>query len=745
MTLHRLLKFINILVGAFLLVALGCAYWFAWRPLPTTSGQLAAPLYARAVVSRDALGVPHILGANLPDVFFVQGYVTAQDRLFQMDALRRRAAGELADIIGPSGLDSDRITRRLRLARIADDYAKRLPAADRAVIAAYARGVNYFLETHLDRLPLEFSLLRYDPRPWTTTDSLLVFLNLVDTLESSWRAELRKETLLSGGDAEKVNALFPANLGGQTRPGSNAWAISGALTASHRPVLAGDPHLELGIPSIWHMVHLRGPGLNVAGVAMPGLPGVLIGHNDRIAWSITSLEFDVQDLYLEKLNPANGRYEFGGQVEQARPEREVIRVRGGKAENFVNWVTRHGPVIVSEQGRFLSLRWSAADATGIQLPVLELDRARNWDEFRSALSRMPGPGTNFVYADIAGNIGYQAAGRLPVRRMFDGSVPIDGASGKFEWSGFIPFEKLPTAFNPASGMIVSANQNPFPADFPFQVSGYFDSGYRFAQIQNRLKSKQSWKAPEMLSIQTDIYSGFSHSLAREIVASYRRRSGSYADLAEAVDLLAKWDGRMSADGQAPMIAALAYQHLRTSLGKLASPRTQQITRVPAAPSVVERLLRERPKEWFEDFDKFLLDNFSEAIAEGRRIQGRDISRWDYGRYNSMVLDNPVIGHLPLVGKYFNIGRVAMSGSSETVLQKPFNVTFGPSMRMVVDFSNLDQSVQNITLGESGQVLSRHYRDQWDHWLAGRSFPMQFNKIDAKSTLAFVPETPAGRQ
>ncbi|MFB3776970.1 MAG: penicillin acylase family protein [Bryobacteraceae bacterium] len=738
MTLARLLKVVNGIIAVLLVALVVAAYWYAWRPLSRTSGQLAAPVSARAVVSWDGLGVPHVLGATLPDVFFVQGYVTAQDRFFQMDAMRRRAAGELSDVVGAAALESDRLMRRLRLARIAGEYARRLPAADRAVLAAYARGVNHFLESHRGRLPLEFSLLRYDPRPWFVTDSLLVCLTMVETLESSWRRELRKENLLANGDAAKVNFLLPPHLDGETLPGSNAWAVSGAHTASRRPLLAGDPHLELGMPSIWHMVHLRGPRLNVTGVTVPGLPGVLIGHNDRIAWSITSLEFDVQDLYVEKLDPASGRYEFSGRVEQARPERELIRVRGAPTETILTWVTRHGPVVITEGGRSLSLRWTAADPAGAQFPILDLNRAVNWDGFRAALSRLPGPAVNFVYADAAGNIGYQAAGRLPVRKDFDGSVPVDGSEGKSEWDGYMPFERLPSVFNPPSGMIVSANQNPFPADFPYRVSGYFASPYRYRQIRDRLQAGREWKAEDMRSLQMDVYSGFSHFLAREIVAAHSRRRTSYPGLDEAVELLGKWDGCMSASSPAPMIATLSYLHLRAALARRASKAAQPVYSIPAAPAVIERLLRERPKDWFDDFDKFLLDNVSEAIAEGRRMQGRDVSRWDYGRYNSIVLDNPVIGRLPVLGKYFNLGRVPMSGSSETILQKPQGMAFGPSMRMVVDFAGLDQSTQNITLGQSGQVLSRHYKDQWEAWQAGRSFPMQFNKIDAKATLTFVP-------
>ncbi len=736
--LRRALRYINLAIAVALLVFAACAYWFAWRPLPRTSGQLAAPVAARAVVSRDRLGVPHILAANLPDALFLQGYTTAQDRLFQMDVLRRLAAGELAEVVGPAGLESDRLMRRLRLARVAEDYARKLPAPDRASLAAYARGVNYFLETHRGRLPLEFTLLRYDPRPWAISDSVRVLLNVMNTLARSWRLKLMKANLLADGDPAKVNLLFAAGTGGETLPGSNAWAVSGALTASRRPLLAGDPHMELTIPSIWYMVHLRGPRLNVSGVALPGLPGVLIGHNDRIAWSITALEADVQDLYVEALDPESGRYEFAGRVEQARIEREVIRVRGKAPETAVNWVTRHGPIFVAEGGRLLALRWTALDSDGVQLPILDMDRARNWEEFRSALGRLPGPPASYVYADVAGNIGYQAVGRLPIRKDFDGSVPLDGSSGKFEWQGYIPFEKLPSVFNPPSGMIVSANQDPFPKDFPYAINGDFEPPYRYHQIQARLKSRQGWKAEDMLSVQTDVYSAFCHFLANEVAAAHARRRSSYPALGEAVELLSKWNGQMSAGQAAPMIATLTYLHLRTAFARRASQAKQAVWNAPVAPAVIERLLRERPKDWFDDYDRLLLDNLADAVEEGRRMQGRDIGRWDYGAYNSMVLDNPILGRLPLVGKYFNIGRVPMNGSSETVKLKRLGEAFGPSMRMVVDLSNLGASFQNITTGESGQVLSSHYRDQWDAYFAGRSFPMQFDKIGAVDTLVFMP-------
>jgi penicillin G amidase len=735
---HRILKYINSAIAIVLAAALFGAYWFAWRPLPVTSGSLTAPLAAAATVTRDSLGVPHISAASEQDALFLQGFVTAQDRLWQMDVLRRLAAGELAEIVGAAGLKSDREARQMRMRRVAEEHYKAIPPEDRAALAAYARGVNYFIESNRGRLPVEFTLLRYEPRPWSVVDSILVALQMGRILSSTWKIELRKENLLAGGDRPKVEALFPVRSGSEFQPGSNAWAIAGSRTTTGKALLAGDPHLEYSVPGAWYMVHLKAPGLNVSGVSLPGLPGVIIGHNERIAWSVTNLQFDVQDLYVEKFEPATGNYVYRGQVEPARAEREVIRVKDGKPEQMVTWVTRHGPIFLAEGGRYLSMRWTLAEPRGFRYPILEIDRAHNWSEFRTALARFPAPGSNFVYADLDGNIGYQAVGRFPIRANYDGDVPVDGSSGEFEWKGFIPFEQLPSAFNPASGVIITANQNPFPEDYPYRVGGNFSSGYRANQIRARLSSRNGWRIEDVLRLQTDEYSAFHHYVAREVAAACERRGVKGPPLDEAASLLRDFDGQMRNGSGAALITELVNRHLCRSLAERASPGKGVVYVYEMSSAVVERLLRGRPPGWIGDWDQFLVANLVDAIEEGRRLQGRDVTKWDYGRINQLGLNHPIAGQLPVVGKYFNFGPVPFGGAPTTVKQVRFVPRVGPSMRMVVDFSDLDRSVQNVTFGQSGHVLSRHYRDQWKAYLAGRSFPMQFRNVEAKEVLTFTP-------
>ncbi len=748
--MNRLLKYINTALAVLAVLAAASIYWFAWRPLPQTSGEISAPVGGPVTVRFDRLGEPHVSASNDDDLLFAQGYLTAQERLFQMDALRRQAAGDLSEVVGMAALESDRETRRLRMRRIAEAAYVSLPAQDRAALAAYARGVSFFITTHLDKLPFEFRVLGYDPRPWSVVDCILVGLHMYRTLTTTWPDELLKQNLLAGGDPAKVNFLFPARtgrelppgllapLGGDSHAGSNAWAISGAHTASGKPMLSSDMHLEYSIPGIWFMMHLQAPGLNVAGVTLPGAPGVIAGHNDRIAWGVTNLHFDVQDLYAETIDERNGQFLFRGKTLQARAERELIPVKGGKPVEVLNWITVHGPVWAGEARHRLALRWAAAEPGTFQFPFLQINRAHNWQEFLAGVSRYPGPGQNFVYADVDGNIGYHASGRLPIRKGYAGDVPVDGASGDYEWQGFIPFEQLPSSYNPPDGLIVTANQNPFPSDYPYPVSGNFASPFRSRQIRDMLTSRKGLRPEDTLAIQRDVYSASAHYLAQAFVQAYDRRGASDANLADAVAVLRSWNGQMERTQGAPLIATLGFQYLRKAAAESASPGKGVNYETQMSSAVVDNLLRARPSGWFRDYDETLLKALADGVDEGRRIQGPNVRKWIYGAWLELLIAHPIGHRLPLVAKYFDIGPVWMSGSSTTVKQTTRRL--GPSMRLNADLGDWDRSLLNLPIGQSGHVLSRHYKDQWDAYYNGTSFPMQFQNVDTKNTLRFMPET-----
>lgn len=746
--MRRFLFAVNVLIAVFLLAAAVAFYWYLYRPLPQTSGTIQTYVSQPVEVDRDGLGTPHIKARTLDDAWFVEGYTTAEDRIFQMDGLRRLAGGELAAIIGPSALESDRDSRRLRMRRIAEQVYTELPQAEKSAMQAYARGVNAYIESHRGRYGIEFTLLGYDPRPWTVVDTLLCGLQMFRTLTSEWKTKLVKQQMLRTGEPDKVNFLFPNRSGldfppgkpaenGDEHPGSNAWAVSGAHSATGKPLLSNDMHLEFGLPGIWHMEFLEAPGMKVFGVSLPGMPGILSGHNDRIAWGMTNLGFDVQDLYIEKLNLNTGQYLFNGRIEQARAEREIIQVKGQPPEELANWVTRHGPVIQIVNGEVMTLKWAAAEPGAVADVFLDIDRARSADEFKQAISSFGGPGQNFVYADVDGNIGYHASGKLPIRRDYSGDIPVDGSSGKFEWDGFIPFDQLPQSTNPPDGFVVTANQNPFPLDYPYRVGGAFAPPYRAHQILDMLRASGNKLKPEdSLRIQKDVYSGFEKFLARQLVAAYGDRNTSPI-FTSAMSMLRTWDGQMDQNRAEPLIVTLTDQYLRKAIAEGASPGSGEIYNSKLAASVVARLLRERPAHWFGDYNQLLLQCFGDAMEEGRRMQGADPTRWKWGRYMYLEVDNPVMTHVPVIGKYFNIGPVPLSGGATTVKQTTRRL--GPSERMNTSLGDWDASLLDLPIGESGHVASRHYRDEWDAYYNGRSFPMQFNKLDVKSTVIFQPK------
>jgi penicillin amidase len=730
-----LVKILNLSIAVLLVLFLAATYWFAWRPVPSASGRLRAPIKSPATIDRDQYGVPHIQAGDWEDAIFLQGYVTAQDRMWQMDALRRLAAGELSEVAGRAALESDQESRRLRMRRMAEDAARNLTPTDYAISAAYARGVNFYLETNRGRYGLEFALMGYDPRPWTVADSMLAGLQMFRILTTTWRDELLKLALAGtpGADPAKVGQLFPVWSGHELQPGSNAWALSGAWTATGKPILANDPHLDFSIPAVWYQIHLRAAGLNVEGVSLPGAPCVIIGHNERIAWGVTNLGFDVQDLYRERFNPQNGQYLYRGAVEQARLEAESIAIKGEKPVENAVWVTRHGPVIAVQDGAFYALRWTAAEA-GYQNPFLDIDRARNWQEFTAALSRFPGPGQNFVYADVDGNIGYHATGKFPIRRSYDGDLPVDGSTGESEWDGFIPFDELPSFYNPPDGTIVTANQNPFPHDYAYRVHGEFSPQYRSSQIRDLLRSRKGWKPGEMVAVQKDVYSPFDRYLASQVVAAYDRRPN--ASVKDAADLLRNWNGQMDKDSPAAMVASTVYVELRKAIGMRAAPGKGADYSYEMSPAVVENLLRERPRDWFPDWDAVLLKALADGVDRGAKAQGSNVSGWRWGKYNELTIHNLVGERLPLIGRYLNIGPLWMSGASTT--PKQTTRTLGPSMRFVGDPSNWDQSINYITVGQSGHYLSSHYKDQWDTYYYAGSIPMQFSRVESKGLVTVTP-------
>jgi len=817
---HRLARTAGYCLAGLVLILAAGALWAWWRVricLPQLDGTLEAPgLAAPVEVLRDARGVPQIRAQSIDDCYFAQGYVTAQDRLWQMDLSRRLADGELAEIFGQRVLALDIENRKLGFRVAAEQGAAELPADLRRLLGAYARGVNAFITTNLGRLPIEFAMLRYQPRPWREADSISVGLNMMKMLNTSWRADLVRErvrVLLSpelyadlfpedsplehpvaemvSGPARAASpdaaSLFPEPASPQAAGldpwldallsmdrrqdasdetnlalGSNNWVVSGVHTESGKPLLANDPHIGHSVPSVWYMIHLQAPGLNVSGVSLPGGPAVIIGHNDRIAWGMTNTGPDVQDLFVEKFNPADpNQYLHNGTWVEAETRDEVIKVHGAPDQHLTVRVTRHGPVISGESGRVLALCWTALQPHALRFPFLAINQANNWQEFTAAIRNFTGPEQNMVYADVDGNIGYYAPAWVPVRRQGDGSAPVPGDTDAFDWMGYIPFEDLPHAFNPPGGLIATANSRVIPEGYPYFITHNWAAPLRTARIFDLLEAGTPGRtcgAPnerrtacftvaDMLKIDMDIHPLDDAWLRDALVRAAAAHPPDQADARQAIQILSHWNGEATADSPAPLIChdtliALRERLMRPKLGPKLGDENWSVSTI-----FIEKVIDQRLARWLPpgdaDFNATLMSSLDEGLARiEHRLPGRDLASWRWGDTIPLTFHHP-LDVVPIIGRLFDVGPYPQAGTAATI--KATTPGAGPSMRMVVDFSNLDASVLNITLGESGQLSSPYYHDQFQAWYTGGSFPMLFSdqavKQSAVHRLTLNPSRP----
>ena len=744
----------------------------------------------RITIRRDERGIPYVEAQNDEDLYFGQGYATAQDRLWQMDLFRRTARGELAEVLGAGpnniAIDQDKLHRTYGFAKVAEaEFANTSPRA-RTILEAYARGVNAYASS-LDpkSMPPEFQILQYSFRSWTPADSLVLFKIFFEGLSDTWRLDIMRQAmtvlppekraellpeisaidvLVVGKDTKsktgsvagiKPEVISPETLARLTQnqeiaaaaldriglhteslAASNNWVVSGKHTVTGKPLLANDPHLPPSAPSIWHMAHLNAPGVRVAGVVMPGLPGVILGHNDRIAWGMTNLAPDVQDLYIEKFNPDNPKqYQTPSGWQDAVIRREEIKVRkgiGSSEHDIVNYdvtVTRHGPIIFEGDGKRYALRWTALDPSKNNPEAsTALNRARNWTEFNTALETFTGPTQNIVYADVDGHIGYHAAGVIPIRKSGDGSVPYDGATDAGEWTSYIPIPKLPTLYDPPSGIIVTANQRIVGTDYPYFLTHSWAQPYRARRILDLLGEKPKLSSEDFRRILGDVYSIAGVSFAREAVKLLRPKVTPADEKLKAhLDAFEKWDGRINAESTvAPLMATvrLAFRSkiLTAALGQ-ELVRNYQWNNFD---TTLDRIIKEQPAAWvpkeFTSYADLLRACYDEAVVMLTKRLGPDESKWTWGDMANAQFRHP-LGSAPLIGGQFTIPPFPQNGTGGFI---GATVNVGPavSMRLIADPSDWDKTQQGIALGESGWPKNPHWSDQLADWRAvtPREFP-----------------------
>jgi penicillin amidase len=761
----------------------------AARRLAQIDGTIQVPGLDSAVeVRRDRWGVPHIYARTEHDLFFAQGYVAAQDRLWQMEMWRRTAEGRLAEVLGARAVERDRLARLFRYRGSSDaEWAAYGPGA-KAIVTAFVGGVNAYIAQVKDRPPIEFTMMGFAPEPWTT-DVPLARVTTLSGVSNATNEILRARLIsLLGKKAtedilptEPTRALDPvpgldlsgldqSSLGGsssayadiafQRVEGSNNWVVSGKKTRSGKPILANDPHRAITHPSVRYITHLVGPGWNVIGAGEPASPGVSIGHNERIAFGLTIVGMDQQDVYVERIGacPGGVRREAGsGTARSAQPEAtasrcyyhnggwqpiktitDTIRVKGEPPRIVRLEFTHHGPVVSSDsaRARAVAIRMVGQEpGTAAYLASLQLGRARNWREFQSAMARWRMPSENMIYADVDGNIGWIAAGLMP-RRSWSGLLPVPG-DGRFEWGGFVPVSALPQSYNPASGFIATANNNILPPGYKTPIAYDWSSDYRVTRIREVLASRSDFTVADFQALQHDDLSILARSIVPKLVAAAERQGKRDS---QAVQMLARWDYRMSRDASAPL--------LFEAWAPIAARRANAMRLPPEAAEVIGN----RPDyERFEAFletpagavsaaarDSLLLGALAEAVAEVTRRFGADTTQWRWGTVHVAELRHPL-------ARAFDLPPVSRAGDANTVFAtggQNYRQTAGASYREVIDLGDFDNSVAINVPGQSAQPGSEYYDDLLPLWGTDRYFPLVFSRArveaETKHVLSLLP-------
>jgi penicillin amidase len=733
--------------------------------LAQTSGRIELAGLGKPVeVLRDHWGVPHIYAQTVEDLFFAQGFVAAQDRLWQMEIWRRTGEGKLAEVLGPGAIERDRFARLMRYrGDMRAEWSSYSPDA-RRIIESFVRGVNAFIEISRDRLPIEFQLTGVRPDPWSPEVCLARMAGYVMTRNASsevLRAQLvrmfgpeKTDGLIETDPFKKLevpegldlNAIDSKVLGAanaasgpvsfRSGEGSNNWVVGGALTATGKPILANDPHRTIALPSLRYLVHLVGPGWNVIGAGEPALPGVAAGHNERVGFGFTIVGIDQQDLYQEETNPQDPtEYRYKGRWEKMIIEREQIRVKG-KAEpvEIEMRFTRHGPVIYEdrERRRAYSLRWVGAEpGTAGYLASLSLNRASNWREFLAALERWKVPSENLVYADIDGNIGWQAAGLTPVRRGWSGLLPVPGSSGKYEWEGFLPLASLPRKYNPSNHFIATANHKVIPDGYKHEIGFEWAAPFRFHRIDEVLSKGRKYTVADFERLQHDETS----IPAREIVPLLRGVKVEDARVREAVDMLLGWDLILSKDSAAAAIYEVWLTKLSPNVFRPAIP--VEAWQLAGSRQSLMRLIRALKKPDAAMFgadpaqarDRVMLKSLAEALDDLASRLGADMKKWRWGDLHFAEFRHSLSGN-EAARAVFDLGRVSRGGDANTVNATGggnLRQSSGASFRQILDLSNWDNSVATSVPGQSGQPASPHYGDLLPLWAGGKYFPLLFSR------------------
>lgn len=762
--------------------------------LPQYKGELKVNgLTSPVTVFRDERGMPHIYAENEHDLYFAVGYIMSQERLWQMDLIRRATSGRLSEIFGADYVKTDLFLRSLRIPEKSKMVIDNANAAILESITSFTDGVNAYIGNAGKKLPPEFRILGYKPDQWKREDvaNIIGYLGW-DLAGGNLSTDIFNYRLVKKLGNEKAGELIPdwqadstsvfpgfrlpddklkealtfissmdklKSLGIASFSGSNNWAVSGRKTESGKPVLSNDMHLALSAPGIWFQMHQVIPGkLNVTGVAVPGEPLIVAGHNEKIAWGITNLMVDDVDLFSEKINPDNNdQYYFDGEWKKMVVRKEIIKIKGGKADTANIKFTHRGAVISDFRDindAVLSMRWSGYDNSDELKAVYLLNRAANWEEFRSAIKNFNSISQNFAYADVDGNIGLKTGGGVPLRKGY-GSIIRTGETSEFDWKGYVPFDQLPSSYNPENSYVSSANNKTVSNDYPYYISFRFYVPYRISRIRKMLEEKEILGIDDFKRMITDQHSDYARLLTPFVLKLRERRNEMNPTESAAFSTLKEWDFNMDKDKTAPAV----FEFLSINLAKnlLGDELEELFVQLPGSMKdyYIYRILETGPDRWVDDvttsttetLDDIILKSFKDGVKKLSDTYGTDVSKWTWGSIHKISLDHP-LASVKIIDRIFKLssGKVGVGGSNHTVCpytyKEGFIVTDGASERHIFNTADWDESYTVIPTGASGIPSSEFYLSQTKTYLNGGFYKDAFSedavKAAAKYTLKLIP-------
>ena len=775
------------------------SYFILVRNLPDYNDEIISVKIKNQIeIYRDSNAVPFIFAIDDEDAAFALGYVHAQDRMFQMDLMRRAGQGRLSEIFGSSTVPFDRMFRTIGIYKSVEENYHKLSELSKRMLISYSAGVNQYLYDKKGDYSAEFDILGYLPYKWKPEHSLVIAKMMAWELNISWWTDIAFIHLIQKLGEEKVREIIPdyqenaptiipkeiknysaVNLDfiktdkafrkfigfNGTHIGSNNWVVNGIKSKSGKPIIANDPHLAFQIPGKWFVASVKSDSWNAAGFTLPGLPGIVIGKNENISWVLTNVMADDADFYLEKFDSTKTKYLFEGEWKNLTKVTDTIIVKDSIDVVFNKFKTHRGPIISDihpynylyknefQNDLTISMRWSALDFSDELFAVQKINRANDWNEFKEGVKDFTVPGQNFVYADKFGNIGYICAAKLPVRNLNSPSILFDGTTSAYDWKGYVPFEEMPKLFNPSENFIASAN-NKTVSNFKYHISNIWEPSSRIERINELLTQKQMHSVDDYKNYQMDFYSHYSKKIVPFILQAFEDVKIMDENLKKSLELLSKFDFVIDKESQTPTIYLVFYQFLLQNIfeDEMGIELFQEYKFIANVPyRKIEEMLELPYNSWFDNIntqefetrDDIIRESLVDALAFLEKKLGRDLTYWQWGKIHKVEFKH-IFGEVSeIAGMLLNVGPYEIGGDGTTVFNteysfnKPYENKLGPSMRYIYDFSNENYFEYVLPNGQSGHFLSDYYSNMTDKWLNGSYNKVYFNKETIKKNSKYL--------